>query len=134
MVELNGILTMNDLRVALRNSLGRKGMEEHSIRSLADYLLNLFGYDDAIVDNILSPSDRNVFYMLEDEGLLGIKEEEVAIRKGKSWRLFYWVFKMDRIVQLMQGTKENIETDGEKDYSIYEKVPQDVWERHMVVN
>jgi len=131
-INLIDVITMKQLRIALRNTLGKKGMDEQTIRALADYLLNLFGYEDCIVDNILSPSDRNVFYMLEDEGILGIKEEEVAIKKGKIWRLYYWFFKKERIAQLISTLTGKETEDIQHDYAIYEKVPQHVWERHVL--
>jgi hypothetical protein len=86
--ELSAIVvTYDDLVAALTKLLGKKGMGEEEVSKLAIYLLNFFGYSDYIIDNILHTEDRDVFYMLEEEGLLTTEREEIYILKGKVWRI-----------------------------------------------
>ncbi len=64
-------------------------MGTSEVGELAEYLLGFFGYGTEVVDNVLRPNDRDVFYMLEEEGLLGTRQEEVLVTPGKLWRLHY---------------------------------------------
>ena len=81
------VLTVDDLAQALKNTLGKKGMSEEKTMKLAEYIMNFFGFEDHVLDNKLTPKDRNVFYMLEGEGLLTTTQEEISLKKGKLWRM-----------------------------------------------
>lgn len=114
------------MREALKATLGKKGMGEEEIAALADYLISFFGYNEEVIDNHLDVQDRDVFYMLEEEGLLGTRQEEVHIKKGKLWRIHYWVLKTDKIKKLAA----NKERKEEEDYSsIYGKISEEIWTR-----
>ena len=76
------VLTLEVLRKALIFKLDKKGMSIENIEKLAEYLMNFFGYDDYVSDNKLNAKDRDVFYMLEEEGLLKTLRDEVTIQKG----------------------------------------------------
>lgn len=121
------IVTREILIKALQNSLGKKGMGEEDIVKLVDYVLSFFGFDVEIIDNKLTSKDRDVFYMLEEEGILGTREEETQLKKGKPWRIHYWILKGDNIEKLARGTK----TDDaqKKDYAVYDRISEDVWSR-----
>ena len=91
-------LTVNSLDVvkrAFRNTFGKKGMLESDTDQMAEYMMSFFGFSDHVLDNRLASEDRDVFYVLEDEGFLTTTSEEVNIDKGKKWRLHYWVLKTD---------------------------------------
>lgn len=120
-----GEVTFEILCKALKNTpLGRKGMDSADIERLAEYIINFFGFEDRILDNVLTSDDRDVFYMLADLGILGTDNEEVTVKKGKLWRIHYWVLKKDNIFKLA-----NMEIDEEKDneHTIYEHLTDDVW-------
>src|SRR6266699_5228235 len=69
------ILTVEDLTQAILNSIDREDMESEAARHMANHVLNFFGFNDTIIDNILEPEDRDAFYMLEDLGLLQTERE-----------------------------------------------------------
>lgn len=125
------VVTYDDLVVALTKILGEKGMGEEEISKLALYLLNFFGYSDYIIDNILHTEDRDVFYMLEEEGLLTTEREEIYILKGKVWRIHYWMLRKRKILELARGEKEEEEMKKKTDEfsSIYDDMPDDLWSR-----
>src|SRR2546427_6423927 len=81
------VVTMSEMVAALRATVGKRGMPEEDLRALADYLMSFFGFETEAIDNNLDVADRDVFYMLEEEGLLTTRQEEVMIKKGKMWRL-----------------------------------------------
>lgn len=121
------LVTLNELRKALKKTMGQKGMEEEDIGKLADYLLSVFGYSEEVVDNRLTMEERDVFYMLEEEGLLTTRQEEVHLKKGKLWRIHYWILKTDYIKKLSSAEKKENGVDYK---DVYSKVSEDIWSRN----
>ena len=120
------VLTLEELRKALAFKLDKKGLSKENIDKLAEYLMNFFGYDDYVSDNKLNAKDRDVFYMLEEEGLLKTLRDEVTIQKGKVWRIHYWVLKKNEIMKLAKAKR--IEKTEENKYQIYEDLSEEVWQ------
>lgn len=120
-------LTVNDLTKAIRNSIDRKGMPEDEARQMAQHVMNFFGYSERIIDNILEPEDRDAFYMLEDSGLLTTEREETTLYDGREWRIHYWLFKKEKILQLAGKGGDRDGKDDEDIRSIYEEIPENVW-------
>ena len=124
------VVTYDDLVIALSKILGKKGMGKEEISKLAIYLLNFFGYSDYIIDNILHTEDRDVFYMLEEEGLLTTEREEIYILKGKVWRIHYWMLRKRKILELSRTEEVKKEKKVPDEYSVYDDVPDDMWSRN----
>lgn len=122
------VVSMEELVLALKNTLGKKGMQDNDIKRLADYIMSFFGYTDAVIDNRLTSEDRDVFYMLEEEGLVTTTEEEVHLKKGKMWRIHYWILKKDQIFRLAAIPEEKV-TSVDDVASIYENMSNEVWAR-----
>ena len=124
------IVLMSEVIAALRATLGKRGMPDDEIRVLAEYVLSFFGFETEVIDNNLDVADRDVFYMLEEEGLLGTRQEEVLIRKGKTWRIHYWVLRVDLIKKLARGASARPLEDA---FAVYDEVPDTVWARQTPV-
>ncbi len=122
------VVSMDELVVALKNTLGKKGMAEDDIKKLAEYIMSFFGYTDSVIDNRLTSEDRDVFYMLEEEGFLTTTQEEVHLKKGKMWRIHYWILKQDQILRLA-NLPENKPKSSEGVNSVYDEISDDVWAR-----
>lgn len=122
-------LTVDDLSSAIRNSIRneRRGMPEEEARQMAQHVMNFFGYSERIIDNILEPEDRDAFYMLEDSGLLTTEREETTLYDGREWRIHYWLFRKDKILQLVKSKERGHDPATEDAMSIYEDMPDDVW-------
>jgi len=120
------VVTVKEMRKALKKTIGKKGMNEEDIKKLADYLFSLFGYSQEVIDNRLTMEERDVLYMLEEEGLLSTRQEEVHLKKGKLWRIHYWVLKTDYIKKLALPKKKGHEVDYK---AVYNEVSKEVWER-----
>lgn len=125
------IVLMSEVVAALKATLGKRGMPDEEIRVLADYLLSFFGFETEVIDNNLDVADRDVFYMLEEEGLLGTRQEEVLIKKGKTWRIHYWVLRVDRIKQLAKVSGARKVKDA---FAVYKDVPDEVWARELPIH
>jgi hypothetical protein len=121
-----GTITVDDLARAIKNSIDRSGMAEEEALERAQHVLNFFGYSERIIDNVLEPEDRDVFYMLEDSGLLTTEREETTLYDGREWRIHYWLFRKDRIMELVKTSREQ-EAMLEGSHSVYDEVPEDIW-------
>jgi hypothetical protein len=122
-------LTVDDLTKAIRNSIKNdvRSMPEEEAKEMAQHVMNFFGYSERIIDNILEPEDRDAFYMLEDSGLLTTEREETTLYDGREWRIHYWIFKKDRILDLCREKGKKLDPIVEEAMSVYEEIPDDVW-------
>ena len=123
------VVTMQQVEKALKKTVGRKGMSDGEIKNLAEYLMSFFGYTDEVIDNRLTSEDRDVFYMLEEEGLLTTTQEEVLLKKGKLWRIHYWILKKDQIIRLA-GMGEAGEKQKDEAAEVYDQISDEEWSRH----
>lgn len=122
------IVTLAEVRSALKATVG-KGMPDGELDALAEYVLSFFGYESEVIDNRLDPDDRDVFYMLEEAGLLSTRQEEVFIKKGKLWRIHYWILRTITIKALaLNGRPKPVE----QGFGFYDDVPEEVWNRQLV--
>jgi hypothetical protein len=120
------VVTMSEIRAALRATVGRRGMTEDDVCALADYLISFFGFDTEVIDNRLDMDDRDVFYMLEEAGILTTRQEEVHIKKGKLWRIHYWILRTVRIKELAAGNGDKPDSDV---FAVYGELPEEAWAR-----
>ena len=120
-------LTVDDLTQAIKNSIDRSGMPDDQARMMAQHVMNFFGYSERIIDNILEPEDRDAFYMLEDTGILTTEREETTLYDGREWRIHYWLFRKERIFELISGNGHT-GACGEE-LSCYDEIPEDIWTR-----
>jgi DNA-binding transcriptional regulator PaaX len=78
---------------------------------------------------VLEPEDRDAFYMLEDSGLLTTEREETTLYDGREWRIHYWLFKKDRIIDLVRRANAKEKSLMDTHQSVYSDVPEEVWQR-----
>ncbi len=123
------VVTMQQVESALRRTLGKKGMSDEDVKRMAEYLMSFFGYTDEVIDNRLTPEDRDVFYMLEEEGLLTTTQEEVLLKKGKLWRIHYWILKKDQIIRLAAAAEEG-KAEAAVPEDVYDQLSDEEWARH----
>lgn len=126
--KLGDTLTVEHLTKAIKNSIDKQGMPEEEARAMAQHVMNFFGYSERIIDNVLEPEDRDAFYMLEDAGILMTEREETTLYDGREWRIHYWMFRKDRIHELIHGKSER-DQEPEDAQSVYDEVPEDIWSR-----
>lgn len=89
-------VTIEILERALKETLAKKGMGDEQIRDIAQFMMNFFGDQDEFADSGLSPEDRDIFYMLEGEGILTAREDEAQRRAGVR-QIHYWVLNKESI-------------------------------------
>lgn len=127
------IITLDDLSRAIAN---RVGIDIEEARRDAGFVMDIFGYDDRVIDNVLDPEDRQLFYILEEEGMLTTEREETTLHDGREWRTHYWVLKKNTILKYSRDENKNVRTVfPEKrqftrdisDEAIYDSLEEDIW-------
>jgi hypothetical protein len=108
-----GPVDFDSLAKAIRRSVGHEGMRPEDARSIAAHVLNFFGFNERIIDNVLEPDDRDTFYMLEDTGILETERDETTLYDGREWRIHYWMFRKDRIFDLARQESAAMAAAGE---------------------
>ncbi len=126
--QIEMIVSLNRLTEAIINSYKEHNMTQEDAQNMAYHVLNFFGFGDRIVDNILEPEDRDLFYMLEDFGLLVTEREETTLYDGREWRIHYWLLKKHAISNMAcNGAGDCAVSDENR--NIYEEIPDEAWVR-----
>ena len=102
-------------------------MSEEESTEAAEHIINFFGYNDRVIDNMLEPEDRDSFYTMEDVGILQTEREETTLFDGREWRIHYWILNVPRIRELAGMKMENHKEDSGAEYKIYEEIPEEYW-------
>ena len=99
------IITLDDLSKAIAN---RVGIDIEEARRDAGFVMDIFGFQDRIIDNVLDPEDRQLFYILEEEGMLTTEREETTLYDGREWRTHYWVIRKDIILKFAKDENKRV--------------------------
>ena len=124
------LVTLNALSKTIQRKLN---VNEKEARQYAEIIMDIFGYDDFVIDNMLDHSDRRLFYRLESEGILNIRRDEAILSDGTNWRIRYWEFRKNSIFSSEIKTKgrtikikhKNVPSYGL--HNIYSSLPETVW-------
>ena len=120
-------LTLAQLTQAIRRKVDID-METVVAESIAEHALGFFGFSNRIIDNALEPTDRNLFYQLQDYDLLTTESEETTLWDGREWRIHYWKFKSNaEELALLTAEDEKSGEDEDPYAGIYEDVPVSLW-------
>ena len=130
------IITLDNLSTAIAN---RIGIDIEEARRDAGFVLDIFGFDDRVIDNVLDPEDRQLFYILEEEGMLTTEREETTLYDGREWRTHYWQIRKEAILRyakltartqqsVMYGEKRPFNPiEDSSDELIYQQLEEDIW-------
>jgi hypothetical protein len=124
------LVTLNALAKTIQQKLN---VGEKEARQYAEIVMDMFGYDDCIIDNILDHADRRLFYRLESEGILITRREEALLTDGTNWRIRYWVFQKNVIFPPPPKRKGRIVRSKNKPmplydpHTIYSSLPDTAW-------
>ncbi len=132
-LKIMNIITLDALSRAIAN---RVGLDIEEARRDAGFVLDIFGFDDRVIDNVLDPEDRQLFYILEEEGMLITEREETTLYDGREWRTHYWQLKKNTILDYAKDKNKVIRTvlyDKNQpirdisDESVYDGLNEDIW-------
>ena len=116
-------MTLKSLTDAIRNRVDEE-MEQTVAESIAEHALGFFGFSDRIIDNALEPTDRNLFYQLQDYELLTTESEETTLWDGREWRVHYWKFKSKWLGEV---AKKKVDEVIDPYAGLYDEVPVVIW-------
>ena len=132
-LKIMSIITLDALSRAIAN---RVGLDVEEARRDAGFVLDIFGFDDRVIDNVLDPEDRQLFYILEEEGMLVTEREETTLYDGREWRTHYWQLKKNTILDYAKDENKALRTvlyDKNQpirdisDESVYDGLTEDIW-------
>ena len=97
--------------------------------------MDIFGFQDRVIDNVLDPEDRQLFYILEEEGMLSTEREETTLYDGREWRTHYWVIRKDTILKYAMDANKRVRSilsdkqtiEDISDEAIYDALEDDIW-------
>jgi hypothetical protein len=124
------LVTLNALAKTIQRKLN---VNEKEARRYAEIVMDMFGYDDCIIDNMLDHSDRRLFYRLESEGILNTRRDEALLCDGTNWRIRYWEFQKNAIFSSETKKKgRNFRTKNStvalyNSHTIYSSLPETAW-------
>jgi hypothetical protein len=124
------LVTLNLLCKTIQRKLN---VNEKEARRIAEIVMDIFGYDDCVIDNMLDHSDRRLFYRLEAEGILNTRRDEALLSDGTNWRIRYWEFQKNSIFSSeIQKNERNIRIKNKKapsnsNHTVYSSLPETVW-------
>ena len=121
------IITLDKLSTAIEKKLDIDTVEA---KKYANIIMDFFGFEDRIIDNALEQTDRQLFYMLETQGLLHTQREMVTLVNGRQWRIHYWLLAKKTILRHSNNrwisTKHKNGRPSQHD-NIYSYLPKDMW-------
>jgi len=124
------LITVEYLTIAIQKALDVERKEAYQIASL---VMDFFGFEDRILDNVLTTEERQMFYRLQEKGLLSAAREETILPSGSPWRIHYWLLEKATIFQyslrkVSEIKKPRLEKEPRSIYEhIYSNVPQELW-------
>jgi hypothetical protein len=124
------IVTLDDLTraIAKRLSIAYAKARQYAIK-----VLDFFGYEDRVIDNLLDRDDRQLFYQLQEHGILHAEREEMTLYDGRGWRIHYWCLNKDIIFESGTSCYEEHSVDADQalavsnQIDIYENISTDMW-------
>jgi len=129
------IVTYNEMRDAIAYTMvsntGRACKEAEDIAAQgAQQLLNFYGFSDNVLDNVLTPHERSVFWDMEDEGIIKRgKGMEILLIGGKTWKIRYWELNKKNIVKYSKAYNEAKESPPAEDLEqLYQNVTDEAWQ------
>ncbi len=132
------IITLKDLSRAIINRLG---VDKKEALRVAGFILDLFGYEDRVIDNVLDIEDRQLFYLLEEEGMLRSGREETTLYNGREWLTHYWQLNRKIILKYANNGRKKISTEItnkkqnielSKGSDIYSSLSKDAWSARKI--
>jgi len=123
---------------AIKNRLD---ISDLKAKKIASFIMDAFGFENRIIDNILKPDERQLFYMLEAEGFLTTGRERSRLHDGREWMTHYWQLQHAQIRHFSTHKKKifiNQSTGNKKQSrktpSIYSSLSDDLWLSRKILN
>lgn len=121
------IITLKELSLAIERILD---IDAVIARRYANIVMDFFGFEDRIIDNTLDQKERQLFYLLEAQGILNTEREKITLQDGRQWRIHYWLLKKNTIFRYLNNKctngKQKIGPPSQMD-NVYSYLPKELW-------
>ncbi|MCX6665200.1 MAG: hypothetical protein NT038_03960 [Euryarchaeota archaeon] len=125
------IVTIRDINIAISKCLN---LARDEAERYAQTVIDFFGFEDRIIDNMLTQEERQMFYHLHEKGIVSAQREEITLSTGQPWRIHYWclerkfIFKLSHEETLQQQRQKiPLVTSPTRYEELYSSVPSDLW-------
>ena len=128
MAPKGSYVSLTEFAKSIQNAKAKRLNHQIDLESavgMADHILGFFGYQDRIIDNVLTPEDRNLFYMLNDYGLIRSVSEETTLWDGREWRIHFWSLDHNKIYKI--NNKETTKPKLSESENTYSEIPNNYW-------
>jgi hypothetical protein len=132
------MITLPIMTSAIKNKLK---LHEKKAKKIALFVMDTFGYESRIIDNILKPEDRQLFYMLEAEGFLSTGRERTRLHDGREWMTHYWQLKYAEIYRFAENNVTKLFNQNIKKQkshvpkiTIYSSLSEELWQTRKILN
>ncbi|MFH1101539.1 MAG: DUF6015 family protein [Methanobacteriota archaeon] len=133
------LITVYQLSKAIENALE---IEYSEAKDYANIVMDFFGFEDRIIDNVLTSEERQLFYRLQKAGIISAEREDAVLPSGCPWRIHYWRLEKDTIVhftknkKLLTRTAMRLEKTIQRSIyeDLYSTVPLDLWSTRKIVD
>jgi uncharacterized protein YutE (UPF0331/DUF86 family) len=119
----------------------KTGLTTQKAKNIATFIMDVFGYETRIIDNVLTSDERQIFYMLEREGILSTSREQNRLYDGRAWMTHYWQLDTNTIMYHYNHTNQKTrkETFTKKQTmktkaNIYSTLSEEKWLTRKILN
>ena len=132
------IITLEIMQQAIEHKIG---LNAFRAKKIATFIMDAFGYETRIIDNILNSDERQIFYMLEGEGILSTSREQSRLYDGRAWMTHYWQLNTAAIIyysghiRQTQDKKQLTEQKKARNPSnIYNTLSEEKWLTRKIID
>lgn len=133
------MITLDMLKQAIEYKIG---LQPKQAEHIATFIMDIFGYETRIIDNILSTDKRQIFYMLEGENILSTSREQTRLYDGRAWMIHYWQLNINTIIRYSnQGSYRTVkktntltETNKRNPQTIYSTLSEEKWTSRKMID
>lgn len=120
-----GILTYNILYEVTRKSYDKLVADD-----ITGPVIERFGSNEEVMDAELDKSTRDVFYMMEEKGILTTRRYDDTLPSNSTeWRTHVWIYKKGTILSIL-SSKKKLPFPIDKAEKLYNTMPASLFEEH----
>lgn len=121
---MDELLSISVLASALKNRLN---LVDEEAKDKAEMLMDIFCFEDRILDNHLSSATRKFFYILQQEKIVISEQEcfELPYGSERMWRMFFWRLNISNIIVF--AMKNKIQSPKKMCMNIYVLLDESAW-------
>src|SRR6056297_3357101 len=130
------MITIKIMKQAIEHKIGLR--TKHA-KKIAMFIMDMFGYELRIIDNVITSDERQIFYMLEREGILSTCREQTRLYDGRAWMTHYWKLNTTDILRYSikskpQSIKKTLQEKVSAQTNIYNTLSEEKWLTRKILN